>query len=88
MMDESEISIFRDGKESDFSPAFVSLGLWSNRKRMNVFNGVFCFIEAGQTSGPKFFKQAVLERLQNLFVHLCVNATFILVRGGFLVQFA
>ena len=81
--EDPEISTLMDSLEADVRPSQVSLSLWGNRKRMKIIKGILCLVEVG--NGPRIvcpesFKTAVLDRAQNNFGHLGINATVLLIR--------
>ena len=45
--EDNALSTLRSSLESQLRPAVVSLGLWSNRKRLQVLQGVLCLVESG-----------------------------------------
>ena len=83
--EDNELSTLRSSLENQLRPAEVSLGLWSNRKRMQVLQGVLCLVESGNVRVlcPGSLRLAVLERTHSKFGHPGVQATLLLIREGF-----
>ena len=82
---DNELSTLHSSLENQLGPPEVSLGLWSNRKRMQVLQGVLCLVESGNVRVlcPRSLRLAVLERTHNKFGHLGIQATLQLIREGF-----
>ena len=82
---DNELSALRSSLENHLRPAEVSLGLWSNRRRMQVLQGVMCLVDFGKVRVlcPRSLRLAVLKRTHNKFGHLGIQATLQLIREGF-----
>ena len=82
--EDNELSTLRSFLENQLKPAEVSLGLWSKRKRLQVFQGVLCLVESGNVRVlcPRSLRLAVLERTHK-FGHLGIQANLQLIREGF-----
>ena len=76
----------RNNLEALERPSLVSLGLWSNRRRLRLVQGLLCLTEASgqlRVVCPERLRLAVLERSHDKFGHMSVGTTMQLVRESF-----